>query len=93
MRHIAGADRRQVSLVPACMEDYVGPEAIVRVVDAFVDSLDLDELGFARSVAATTGHPGYHPRDMLRLYIWRYLNQIRSFRHLQKACVRDLEAL
>jgi transposase len=93
MTHIEGADRRQVSLLPACVEDYVGPEALVRVVDAFVDSLDLSELGFARGVAATTGRPGYHPGDMLRLYIWGYLNQVRSSRHLEKACIRNLEAL
>lgn len=93
MTHIAGADRRQVSLLSACVEDYVGADAWVHAVDAFVDSLDLSNLGFARSIAAATGRPGYHPGDMLRLYIWGYLNQLRSSRHLEKACVRDLEAL
>jgi transposase len=90
---IDGESRGQISLLPACVDDYVAPEALVRVVDAFVASLDLAELGFNRVVAAATGRPGYQPGDMLRLYIWGYLNQVRSSRHLEKACVRDLEAL
>jgi transposase len=71
----------------------VAPDALVRVVDAFVASLDLVELGFSRAIAAATGRPGFQPGDMLRLYIWGYLNQVRSSRHLERACVRDLEAL
>ena len=65
----------------------------VRVVDAFVESLDLGELGFERTIAASTGRPGFRAADMLRLYVWGYLNQVRSSRHLERACVRDLEAL
>jgi transposase len=90
---IDGDSRDQISLLPACIDDYVLPAALVRVVDAFVASLDLAELGFNRAVAAATGRPGYQPGDMLRLYIWGYLNQVRSSRHLERACVRDLEAL
>jgi len=90
---IDGDSRDQISLLPACVDDYVAPDALVRVVDAFVASLDLAELGFNRVVAAATGRPGYQPGDMLRLYIWGYLNQVRSSRHLEKACVRDLEAM
>lgn len=93
MSLIEGTARGQVSLLPPCVEDYVTPESLVRVVDVFVASLNLSDLGFDRSVAAATGRPGYHPADMLRLYIWGYLNQIRSSRHLERACVRDLEAL
>ena len=93
MSFIKGTDRGQVSLLPACVDDYVAPDALVRVVDVFVANLDLFELGFSRTIAAATGRPGYHPDDMLRLYIWGYLNQIRSSRHLERACVRDLEAL
>lgn len=62
-------------------------------MDAFVAGLDLGELGFARAVAAETGRPGYRPGDMLRLYVWGYLNQVRSSRHLERACRRDLEAM
>lgn len=92
MGHISGSDRSQASLLPPCVDDYVAPEALVRIVDAFVASLDLAELGFARAVAASTGRPGFDPADMLRLYIWGYLNQVRSSRHLERACMRDLEA-
>jgi transposase len=90
---IEGTDRGQVSLLPPCVDDYVAPDALVRIVDAFVASLDLTELGFSRAVAAATGRPGFHPGDMLRLYIWGYLNQVRSSRHLERACARDLEAI
>lgn len=93
MSFIEGLDRAQVSLLPPSIEDYIAPEALVRVVDAFVDSLDLSELGFGRTVAAATGRPGFRPGDMLRLYIWGYLNQMRSSRGLERACARDLEAL
>lgn|ERR1700736_4244101 len=93
MSFIEGSARDQVSLLPPCVDDYVASDALVRVVDAFVASLSLAELGFGRAVAAATGRPGYHPGDMLRLYIWGYLNQVRSSRHLERACVRDLEAL
>jgi transposase len=90
---IGGTDRAQIDLLPAHIEDYIAPQALVRIVDAFVASLDLADLGFNRSIAAETGRPGYDPGDMLRLYIWGYLNQVRSSRHLERACVRDLEAL
>jgi transposase len=82
MSFIEGTNRSQVSLLPPCAEDYVAPHTLVRVVDAFVASLNLSDLGFSRSVAAATGRPGFHPGDMLRLYIWGYLNQARSSRHL-----------
>lgn len=93
MSFIEGVARDQANLLPPCVNDYVGLDTLVRVVDAFVDSLDLIELGFTRAIAASTGRPGYHPGDMLRLYIWGYLNQVRSSRHLERACKRDLEAI
>lgn len=93
MGFIEGVDRRQEALLPPCIDDYIGHDALVRVVDAFVANLDLTDLGFDRAVSAATGRPGYHPADMLRLYIWGYLNQVRSSRMLERACGRDLEAL
>lgn len=93
MSFIVGTNRGQIDLLPPCIEDYVSPDALVRIVDAFVASLDLSKLGFGRTVAAATGRPGFEPGDMLRLYIWGCLNQTRSSRHLERACVRDLEAL
>lgn len=69
MSFIEGTDRAQASLLPACIDDYIALDSLVRIVDAFVDSLDLVDLGFTRAIAAATGRPGYHPGDMLRLYI------------------------
>lgn len=69
MSFVAGIERGQPSLLPPCIDDYVSPDALVRIVDAFVDMLALRERGFERAVAAATGRPGYHPGDMLRLYI------------------------
>ena len=93
MGFIEGQDRNQISLLPPRIDDYVASDSWVRVIDAFVESLDLSELGFERTIAASTGRPGFRPADMLRLYIWGYLNQVRSSPHLERACVRDLEAL
>lgn len=93
MPSIEGANRGQFEMLPPRIEDYVAPDALVRLVDAFVETLDFVELGFGRAVSAVTGRPGYRPADMLRLYIWGYLNQIRSSRMLERACARDLEAL
>lgn len=92
-RFIEGYDRSQPLLLPAYVEDYVSQDSLVRVIDAFVETLDLTALGFERTVSAPTGRPGCHPGDMLRLYIWGYLNQLRSSRQLERACQRDLEAI
>jgi transposase len=93
MGYIVGEDRAQASLMPACVDDYVGAEAAVRVIDAFVDGLDLSGLGFVRSVPAATGRPGYDPRDLLKLYVWGYFNEVRSSRRLERTCRRDVEAM
>ncbi len=87
---IEGADRQQVMLLPECLDDYVGESEPVRVVDAFVDLLDLAALGF-KSKPEATGRPGYHPGTMLRLYIYGYLNRIQSSRRLERECGRNLE--
>jgi len=73
MAFIGGEFRSQASLLPPCIDDHVEHDALARVVDIFVESLDLGELGFARTAAAATGRPGYRPGDMLRLYSWGYL--------------------
>lgn len=78
-------------LLPAMVEDYIGAEAAVRVIDAFVASLDMHKLGFERARPAATGRPGFDPSDMLRLYIYGYLNNLRSSRRLEKACLINLE--
>jgi transposase len=93
MGYIVGADRDQAFLLPSRVEDYVPTDAAVRVVEAFVDGLELVSLGFVRAVAAATGRPGYNPRDLLKLYIWGYFNEVRSSRRLERACGRDVEAM
>jgi len=93
MSYIRGEDRGQAALLPSAIEDYVGADAAVRVIDAFVDGLDLGGLGFGRSVPATTGRPPYDPRDLLKLYIWGYFNEVRSSRRLERECRRNVEAM
>jgi transposase len=68
-RFVEGAERDQATLLPNCLEDYVREDNPVRVVDAFVDELDLQALGFAGVVPASTGRPGYHPATLLKLYL------------------------
>lgn len=69
-RFVEGADRHQVTLLPSCLDDYVGEDNPVRVVDAFVDELDLRSLGFAGVVPASTGRPSYHPATLLKIYLY-----------------------
>jgi transposase len=78
MTHISGSNRSQILLLPEMVEDYVGVENPVRFVDAFVDGLDLQVAGFSRVQAEATGRPGYDPADLLKLYIYGYLNRVRS---------------
>jgi transposase len=93
MAHITGTDRSQLLLLPERVEDYVGPDNPVRFIDAFVDQLDLFGLGFVRAEAKETGRPGYHPGDLLKLYLYGYLNRIRSSRRLEAEAHRNLEVI
>ena len=92
-RYIEGLDRRQTFLLPECVDDYVDEDNPVRVVEAFVDGLDLAELGFERAVPAETGRPAYHPATLLKLYIYGYLNRIPSSRRLEREAQRNLELM
>ena len=74
-RFIEGEDRSQSTLFPEHLDDYVGEDNPVRVVDVFVDELDLGDLGFNRVAPQATGRPGYHPSVLLKLYIYGYLNR------------------
>ncbi len=76
MSYVRGEDRGQAALLPAAIEDYVAADAPVRVIDAFVDGLDVNGLGFGRSVPAATGRPRYDPRDLLKLYVYGYLSEV-----------------
>jgi transposase len=93
MSYIRGCDREQVQLLPACVEDYVPADSPVRFIEAFVETLDVAKLGFERAEPAGTGRPGYDPRDMLRLYLYGYLNRIRSSRRLEAEAGRNLELM
>ena len=83
-RFIEGENRGQVALLPELLDDYVTEDNPVRVVDIFVEELDLAALGFARVLPAKTGRPAYHPAVLLKLYIYGYLNRIQSSRKSQK---------
>ena len=91
-RFIEGMSRDQVILLPECLDDYVDEDNPVRVVDAFVEMLDLAALGFDVEPEAT-GRPGYHPGVMLRIYLYGYLNQVQSSRRLERECGRNLELI
>jgi len=80
-------------LLPERVEDYVGADNPVRFIDVFVDGLDLQGAGFARVEAEATGRPGYHPADLLKLYIYGYLNRVRSSRRLEVECNRNIEVI
>ena len=93
MRHIPGIDRSQVLLLPEAVDDYVGRDNPVRFIDAFVDGLDLAAVGFERAAPKATGRPGYDPADLLKLYIYGYLNRVRSSRRLEAESKRNLEVI
>jgi transposase len=93
MAYIKGEDRRQHILFPDCIEDYVEQDAPVRLFDAFIESLDMEELGFLRFVPADTGTPGYDPRDLMKLYTYGYFYAIRSSRKLARECKCNVEVM
>ncbi len=92
-RFIEGVDRGQSTLFPECLEDWVGEENPVRVIDVFVDELDLQALGFGRATPEATGRPGYHPAMLLKLYIYGYLNPVQSSRRLEREAGRNVEVM
>src|ERR1700691_3661448 len=93
MTHIPGHDPSQTLLLPEALDDYVGSENPVRFIEAFVDGLDLAALGFARARPEATGRPGYAPGDLLKLYIYGYLNRVRSSRRLEAETHRNIEVI
>jgi transposase len=90
---ISGADRAQGTMFPAQLEDYVAEDNPVRVIDLFVDQLDLGQLGFWRVSPKLTGRPAYDPAVMLKLYIYGYLNRVQSSRRLERECQRNVEVM
>ena len=92
-RFIEGQDRQQVTLMPECLDDYIADENPVRIIDAFVDELNLVSLGFDRAAPAATGRPSYPPAILLKIYIYGYLNRVQSSRRLERECQRSVELM
>jgi len=92
-RFVEEQDRRQDFLLPASLDDYVAEDNLVRVVEAFIDELDLAAVGFAGATPAHTGRPAYHPSTMLKIYLYGYLNRIQSSRRLEREVQRNVELM
>lgn len=93
MAHRYGENREQAALFPLMLDELVGPQSVVRVIDAWADSLDLVALGFGKARAQIKGAPPYNPADLLKLYLWGYLNAVRSSRALERECHRNVECM
>ena len=92
-RFVEGEDRRQATLLPDCLDDYVAEDNPVRVVEVFIDELDLAQLGFQGVVPEATGRPSYHPATLLRIYLYGYINRIQSSRRLERETQRNIELM
>ncbi len=92
-RFVECVDRTQLSLLPECLEDWVDENNAVHVIEAFVESLDLSDLGFSSAMAKATGRPAYHPSVLLKLYIYGYLNRVQSSRRLEREAGRNVELM
>jgi transposase len=92
-RFIEGEDRSQSTLFPEHLDDYITEDNPVRVIDVFVDELDLNELGFEGIAPEVTGRPAYHPASLLKIYIYGYLNRIQSSRRLERETQRNVELI
>ena len=92
-RFVEGLDRGQRTFFPETLEDFVAEDNSVRVIEAFVEALDLGGLGFSRVDPKATGRPSYHPSVLLKLYIYGYLNRVQSSRRLEREAGRNLEVM
>ena len=92
MKYIIGKNRQQTSIFPVSLEESLAKENEVRLIDLFVESLNLKEYGFKLEFGEN-GRPAYHPADLLKLYIYGYMNRIRSSRQLEKECTRNIEVM
>src|ERR1700730_58642 len=92
-RFVEGEDRRQGVLLPEFLDDYVSEENPVRVIDVFIEELDLAALGFEGVVPEATGRPAYHPGVLLKIYVYGYINQIASSRRLEREAQRNVELM
>jgi len=93
MGYIEGEDRNQIILFPESIDEYVSDNNSIRIIDEYIKQLDLKRLGFKRAANPSLGRPPYHPKDMLKLYLYGYLNHIRSSRRLEQEAIRNLEVI
>jgi transposase len=93
MSYIEGASRGQRILFPEALDEYIGEDNAVRFIDAYVEGLGIEELGFKQTAPKETGRPPYDPRDLLKLYIYGYLNRVRTSRMLERECGRNVELM
>jgi transposase len=92
-RFVEEADRSKATLLPECLDDFIAEGNPIRIVDVFVDELELASLGFAKATPAATGRPSYHPAVLLQIYIYGYLNRVQSSRRLERECQRNVELM
>src|SRR5215467_9829520 len=92
-RFVEGTDRSQGTLFPECLEDWINEDNAVRVIEVFVEGLDLAELGFGGVEPEVTGRPSYHPSVLLKLYIYGYFNRVQSSRRLEREAGRNVEVM
>jgi len=93
LAYIRGEGRGQQALFPATLDELIPADHVCRVIEVFVGKLDIEGLGFLRAEPAETGRPGYDPRDLLKLYLYGYLQQVRSSRRLEAECRRNVEVM
>jgi transposase len=93
MPYIQGGNRNQLTLTPICLDDYIGEDSICRVIAAYVSSLDMSALGFKYAETKDTGRPPHDPASMLMLYLYGYLNRVRSSRRLEAQTRRNVEVM
>jgi transposase len=93
MNYVQGATRGQITLMPECVDDYIAADNAVRVIDVYIDRLDMNVLGFTKVELCKTGRPPYAPQDLLKLYVYGYMNRIRSSRRLEAETKRNVEVM
>jgi transposase len=93
MSYIVGQDRGQITIFPETIDEYISDNNPVRIIDAFVENLDLHKAAFTKSTPSKEGRPSYNPKDLLKLYIYGYFNKIRSSRKLMIECCRNVELM
>ena len=93
LEFIQGENRNQINLLPSSIDEYIDEDNPTRVIDAYVESLDLQALGFEKAAPNETGRPMYSPKDMLKLYVYGYMNRVRSSRRLEAETKRNLEVI